>query len=334
MVRMVVGTRVLGWSIALALTGCAVKPSGAATDPSSGVEPVPTPKSEPTSDSPPPVPHVRLDPIAEPGGVVKPTWTSPVEDLKLPAESYSELMLEGVPVIITRSGVFAAGKQVASVSEGRIDPAAIEAHYITDLGSLILGQRVILATQARARDEEPSDSMVIFADEGLRFESLVDLLYTGGRSEFVAYEIAVAPQEPSPRAGSSISMYPPRLRTDGSEAPPRAALYITRDRLSFDSMVVPLDPADPGPAIEEIMPLAMARSARLRAGKDLVPALEFSAEPDVELGTIVRILVALTGDDCKYWQPDTAGCIFPLRVVMASRPEPYEGGQRFVVEQP
>lgn len=314
--------------------GCAAQSSGTSAEPSPGVEPVPTPNSEPAGDSPPAVPYVRLDGMAGPGGVVNPTWTSPAEDLTLPAESYSELMLEGVPVILTRSGVFAAGKQVASVSEGRVDPAAIESHYITDLGPLILGQRVILATQAQARDEEPRDSMVIFADQGLRFESLVDLLYTGGRSEFVAYEIALAPQEPSPRAGSSISIYPPRFRTDGSEAPPRAALYIARDRLSFDFTAVPLDPEDPGSAIEKIMPIAMARSAQLRAGKDLIPTLEFSAEPDVELGTIVRILVALTGDDCKYWQPDTEGCIFPLRVITASRPEPYGGGQRFVVEQP
>lgn len=121
-----------------------------------------------------------------------PIVINPTAGQKIPMSHADAPIQDGIPIFITTRGITFDSKKIVTMnSDGDLNPADVNNHLIGPLYDM-LAEEVDKAKQLAERQNKPwSGRAIIVGDQDLRFNVLVDVLYTTGRAEFTDYSFCV-----------------------------------------------------------------------------------------------------------------------------------------------
>jgi biopolymer transport protein ExbD len=123
-----------------------------------------------------------------------PVVIMPVAEQKIPMSRMDAPIQEGSDVYISSREIVFGEKKLVQLQEGEIDPNEVKGHLIGPLYDA-LAEEVDKAKQmAESRQTEWAGRLIIVGDQDLKFSTLVDVMYTAGRAEFVEYAFCVIQQ--------------------------------------------------------------------------------------------------------------------------------------------
>lgn len=121
-----------------------------------------------------------------------PVVINPTAGQKIPFSSADAPIQDGIPVFVSTRGItFDSKKIVTMTSDGDIDPSQVQNHLIGPLYDM-LAEEVDKAKQLSERQgKQWVGRVILVGDQDLKFNVLVDVMYTTGRAEFTEYSFCV-----------------------------------------------------------------------------------------------------------------------------------------------
>lgn len=276
---------------------------------------------------------------SDPPTYAKPGQTLPRLTQPLPPVS------DGYVVHLTARELFAADKAIVTVDEkGAFDSSAVEDHLVGPLFDVLAEEADRRKQAADTAGNTWDGRLILVADEGARFSSLVDVLWTAGRAEFRTFELvanAAGRNGAVPFDPPKISATPGGTKSSTDDA---VAVFVLEDGFRF---TVPGERggAAAGKASNPFRPgilLANPRAplddfdrwdyaalaAKIETVHTLFPALttlNVSAEEPIPLGAVLRTVETVRGKGCK----PGGKCVLPKLIVSASpiTPDTLDPGQ-------
>jgi biopolymer transport protein ExbD len=116
-----------------------------------------------------------------------PIVINPTAGQKVPLSNADSPIQEGVPVYVSTRDITFEGKKVVQLHDGELDEAAVKQHLIGPLYDAMAEEADKGKQMAEARGTEWEGRVILIGDQQLRFNVLVDVMYTAGRAEFRQY---------------------------------------------------------------------------------------------------------------------------------------------------
>lgn len=120
-----------------------------------------------------------------------PTAITQDKDMQLPASTTQLSVVEAVPVVVTQNAVLVNDKAVVKIIDKGIDPSEKEGmlvpRLITAMREEADRQKKIGAMNQRVKFE---GLMLLVADKGTPYKTIVEVLYAGGQAEFGNFKFA------------------------------------------------------------------------------------------------------------------------------------------------
>jgi biopolymer transport protein ExbD len=122
-----------------------------------------------------------------------PVVITPTAGQKIPLSRADTAIQDGVPLYVSaREITFNDKKLVALTEDGEVDPGALEKNVlITPLYDAMAEEADKAKQMAEAKGEPWSGRVILIGDQSLKFSTLVKVLATAGRAEYVEYAFAV-----------------------------------------------------------------------------------------------------------------------------------------------
>jgi hypothetical protein len=281
----------------------------------------------------PALPSVTLEATDDDGFYVRPR-AELHDQVRLPKSAAYEVMVDGAPVVIGKTHVFADGDIAAAIIEGAVAQADVRDHVITQLLPPLQAWADRLESRAQARGELSMGTLVVFADADTTMAPLIDVMVTANRAKFRAYQIAVDVGVPDLSVGTVLELSPPKFTTSGAVFGPTEDellhASIDRDHVALwtegaEKVRFAFDHRTPDSA-HRLTALARELAATRTIGKPRFageirfPTVSFSAELDVTVERMIAVLSAVAGPDCSMARMvagDREACLFPKRIIVA-----------------
>jgi biopolymer transport protein ExbD len=120
-----------------------------------------------------------------------PTVITQDDNMQLPQSSTILLLVEAVPVVITKKGILVADQAVVKLVDGNIEPSDKQGFIIPRvaeaLGKEVEKHRMIERHNSRVKFE---GLLLLVADKNTKFQVLTDVLVTAGQKEFAKFKFA------------------------------------------------------------------------------------------------------------------------------------------------
>ena len=121
-----------------------------------------------------------------------PVLIQPIAEQKIPMSKADSPIQQGVAVYISSKELIFNEKKLVALKEGEIDPNAIKnKHLIQPLYDAMVEEAEKAKQMAEQTQTEWDARAIIIGDQALKFKTLVDIMYTAGRAEYVEYAFCV-----------------------------------------------------------------------------------------------------------------------------------------------
>ncbi len=120
-----------------------------------------------------------------------PMMITPVSEQKIPLSMMDTRIKEGVAIYVSTREMVFGDEVVAILKDGELDPTAVQGHVIQELYSKLEEERDKSREVFEANGEEWIGRIILIGDQGLKFSTIVDIMYTAGRLEFSEYSFCV-----------------------------------------------------------------------------------------------------------------------------------------------
>jgi hypothetical protein len=160
--------------------------------------------------------------------------------------------------------------------------------------------------------------MILAFDERVPFSTVVDTLYTGGRTGFTNYAFIIQPSHQVERA---LLVAPPNVTALGAPRPPRLKVFIADDGFyvalpgeTEPRQLPKRDGAGSGADAWDQLGLAELVGEFRKANSGASTAV-VSAENNIPLGVLLGTYATLAGPGCDQAKPET--CLLPDLIIEA-----------------
>ena len=121
-----------------------------------------------------------------------PIMITPIAEQKIPMASADTPIQQGVAIYISSKEMIFNEKKLVALKDGEIDPNAIKnKHLIQPLYDAMMEEADKAKQMAEQTQQEWEARAIIIGDQKLKFKTLVDVMYTAGRAEYVEYAFCV-----------------------------------------------------------------------------------------------------------------------------------------------
>jgi len=121
-----------------------------------------------------------------------PTAITQDENLKLPTSTTTQMILEAVPVVITKKGVLVGDQAVVRVIDGNVDPSEKQGFGVPRITEALKKEAEKQKMIARFNSKVQFEGiLLIVSDKETKFQTLTDVLYSAGQAEFGKFKFAV-----------------------------------------------------------------------------------------------------------------------------------------------
>ena len=121
-----------------------------------------------------------------------PILITPIAEQKIPLAKADSPIQQGVAVYISSKELIFNDKKLVALKDGEIDPNAIKnKHLIQPLYDAMMEEADKAKQMAEQMQNEWEARAIIIGDQKLKFKTLVDVMYTAGRAEYVEYAFCV-----------------------------------------------------------------------------------------------------------------------------------------------
>jgi hypothetical protein len=120
-----------------------------------------------------------------------PILIQPISEQKIPMSRMDMPIKEGIAIYISSRELIFNEEQVATLTDGELDPNVVQGHVIRPLFEKLEEETEKSKQVFEARDEEWVGHVILIGDEALKFSTIVDLMYTAGRLEYSEYSFCI-----------------------------------------------------------------------------------------------------------------------------------------------
>ena len=120
-----------------------------------------------------------------------PILIQPISEQKIPMSRMDMPIKEGIAIYISSRELIFNEEQVATLTDGELDPNVVQGHIIRPLFEKLEEETEKSKQVFEARDEEWVGHVILIGDEALKFSTIVDLMYTAGRLEYSEYSFCI-----------------------------------------------------------------------------------------------------------------------------------------------
>jgi biopolymer transport protein ExbD len=120
-----------------------------------------------------------------------PVLITPVADQRIPMSSVDLPIQEGVAVYVSSKELIFNEKKILTLKEGELSFDDVKNHLIELLYQPMVEEADVSKQMAESRGEEWNGRVILIGDERLKFSTLVDVMYTAGRAEYIEYAFCV-----------------------------------------------------------------------------------------------------------------------------------------------
>lgn len=120
-----------------------------------------------------------------------PVLIMPIAEQKIPLSRMDMPIKEGVAVYISSRELIFNEEQLATLTEGELDPNVVQGHVIRPLFENLEEETEKSKQVFEARGEEWVGHIILIGDEALKFSTIVDVMYTAGRLEYSEYSFCI-----------------------------------------------------------------------------------------------------------------------------------------------
>ena len=121
-----------------------------------------------------------------------PVLITPIAEQKIPMAKADAPIQQGVAIYLSSKELIFNEKKLVALKDGEIDPNAIKnKHLIQPLYDAMMEEADKAKQMAEQTQQEWEARAIIIGDQKLKFKTLVDVMYTAGRAEYVEYAFCV-----------------------------------------------------------------------------------------------------------------------------------------------
>ncbi|PRP96348.1 biopolymer transporter ExbD [Enhygromyxa salina] len=120
-----------------------------------------------------------------------PILIQPISEQKIPMSRMDMPIKEGIAIYISSRELIFNEEQVATLTDGELDPNVVQGHVIRPLFEKLEEETEKSKQVFEGRGEEWVGHVILIGDEALKFSTIVDLMYTAGRLEYSEYSFCI-----------------------------------------------------------------------------------------------------------------------------------------------
>jgi len=120
-----------------------------------------------------------------------PVLITPVAEQKIPMSKMDMPIKEGVAIYVSSRELIFNEEQLATLTEGELDPNVVQGHVIRPLFEKLEEETEKSKQVFEGRGEEWVGHIILIGDEALKFSTIVDVMYTAGRLEYSEYSFCI-----------------------------------------------------------------------------------------------------------------------------------------------
>jgi hypothetical protein len=120
-----------------------------------------------------------------------PVTITPIAEQKIPMSKMDAPLKEGIPIYVSSRELVFNEESLAVLTEGELDPNLVQGHVIRPLFEKLEEETEKSKQVFESRGEEWVGHIILIGDEGVKFSTLVDLMYTAGRLEYSEYSFCI-----------------------------------------------------------------------------------------------------------------------------------------------
>ncbi len=126
-----------------------------------------------------------------------PTSITQDDNITLPQSTSQLLIVEAVPVVVTKKGILVADQAVVRLNaDGKVDATDKQGFSVPRVAEALKKEAEKQKMIARFNSKVKFEGIVlIVADKGTKFQTLTDVLYSAGQVEFGKFKFAVLRQD-------------------------------------------------------------------------------------------------------------------------------------------
>jgi hypothetical protein len=120
-----------------------------------------------------------------------PITITPIAEQMIPMSKMDAPLKEGVAIYVSHRELHFSDESIAVLTDGEIDPNVIQGHVIRPLFEKLEEETEKSKQVFESRGEEWVGHIILIGDQGVKFTSLVDIMYTAGRLEYSEYSFCI-----------------------------------------------------------------------------------------------------------------------------------------------
>lgn len=120
-----------------------------------------------------------------------PVLITPIAEQKIPLSKMDAPLKEGVAIYISTREIIFNEEQVAILDEGELPPDAVQGHVIAELFEKLEEETEKSKAIFEGRSEPWVGRIILIGDQGIKFSTIVDVMYTAGRLEYSEYSFCI-----------------------------------------------------------------------------------------------------------------------------------------------
>jgi hypothetical protein len=243
---------------------------------------------------------------------------TPLEGQQLPKIAGGTRIPEGIVVYASLIEMILNDEPLAALQDGVPSAEVVDHHAIVPLYERLEEAAAKERMVADANAKEWEGRMLLAFDARVPFSTVVDTMYTGGRTGFTNYAFIIQSSYPVERA---LLVAPPKFPARGAPRPPRLKVFITDDgfyvALPGEDQPRELPKRDPSGTQAEAWDqpgLAEIVDEFMRANSEANSAV-VSAENNILLEVLLGTYATLAGPGCDQAKPES--CLLPDLIIEA-----------------
>jgi biopolymer transport protein ExbD len=121
-----------------------------------------------------------------------PTTITQDDNMTVPQSSTTLMIVEAVPLVITKKSILVADQAVVKLVDGSIDPTERQGFGVPRVAEALKKEADKHKMIARFNSKVKFEGMLlVVADKGTKFQTITDVLFTAGQVEFGKFKFAV-----------------------------------------------------------------------------------------------------------------------------------------------
>ena len=120
-----------------------------------------------------------------------PVLIQPIAEQKIPMSKVDTPIQQGVAVYISSKELIFNEKKLVALKAGELDENVLKGHLIQPLYDAMVEEAEKAKQMAEQTQTDWDARVIVVGDQGLKFKTLVDIMYTAGRAEYAEYAFCV-----------------------------------------------------------------------------------------------------------------------------------------------